>query len=733
MGLRLSAPAWESVARDGDLEQLPPHTELARGEALNRAAFPGDLSKSQFVLIAARANEKLSRQDRQYAIKLGNSLAELLGERVIDIWHEKTPAIGPTLLNRAGNAVRVVVRLNSEFMATENIELLRRVEQVVDEEAESAPAGLQLGISGSAAIGGDMLTAAAQSVLSTHRTTILLVTLTLLIIYRSPTLVLVPLIAIAIATSISFDVLTMMAYWSKSHPDSWPVIHVFTTTKIFVIVLLFGSGTDYCLFLTARFREMRLAGESVGDSLVHSVRHVGIALVASALTTIVGLAMMGFADYGKFAHSGPTIAVCLAIALMDCLTLVPALLATSLGRSIRPGKQGVGPSYWNRFWERLAERIDAKPARILAASCLVATPLAWHGTQVETSYDLLEELANERVSKVGTDLLRRYFPVGELGPVVVLAELPGGELDSTEGQFTIAQLAKPLDDLPGVHQVRSLYQPLGDPPGSVRLFSSSGLQTLAAKGSPLTKAIFVSHEGEYAGNVTRLFLTLTDQPFSLAAIQTCASIEQALAELQSDSESPWRDANFALAGPSIGIREMKRITQRDRLRIQVLVTLAVLVVIVILLRRVAISLFLIFSVLLSYFVTIGITDLVFALLRGPAYVGLDWTVPIFLFVLLVAVGQDYNIYLVSRVLEEQRTEGLRAGLRRAVTQTGGIITSCGIIMAGTFVSMTTAQLNGMVELGFSLTLGILIDTLLVRTIFVPAFLSLLARREQAAG
>jgi RND superfamily putative drug exporter len=495
------------------------------------------------------------------------------------------------------------------------------------------------------------------------------------------------------------------------------------------------------LFLISRFREELERGLSQAEAVAAALSQVGEALVGSAMTTVLGLGTMFFADFGKYRNSGPAIALCLAITLAACLTLAPALLR-AFGRAVfwpfgvdqsPPGSSGermpsAGRSRMTIFWEWISRWILARPGTILATSLLLMAPLAYRGLSVEVSYDLLEELRSDRPSVIGTRLLRRHFAPGDTGPIVVLAKRQGAHFDQREGEQEIARLTKFLYDIPGVAYVRSIAEPLGDTPGLSNIFSAAGRRKLAAKKHPQTKAIYLSQVPSMAGDVTRFDVILDYDPFSADAMRLLDEIDSRLRNLSQDAESPWRGTEFVYTGATAGIRDLKAVTQSDQSLIQRLVVIAVLGVLIAILRRPLVCLYLILSVLFSYLVTIGATELVFSQLYEP-FNGLDWKVPIFLFVILTAIGEDYNIYLVTRVLEEQKRFGLLEGLRLAVVRTGGIITSCGVIMAGTFLSMMFGTLRGMLELGFALSLGVLLDTLVVRPILVPAFLALTYRRQ----
>ena len=687
----------------------------------------GDVKKAdEYGLLARDFDSNLNNADAQKQM-LPLTATDL---PIIDIWSYLTPTFGEKLKSKDKKAQLLVVRLSQEFMATDNMRIFEQIQDTISEVREKSdfPDGLKIGLTGSASIGADMLLSSAESIKNTELYTVILVVTILILVYRSPLLVVVPLITIVCSLMVATGLVASLTCLHVIPGFDWWNFKIFTTTKIFVVVILFGAGTDYCLFLISRFKEELLPDGSNGEAAVATaVSGVSDALIGSAFTTIIGLAMMFFADFGKFRNSGPAIGLCLAVTLFACLTLAPALLR-ALGRSIfwpfpvpseadQKSMENNDAHFIGRVWSSLAKGIVTYPGRILVLCTVALIPFAYLGTGVEVTYNFLSELDPQRLSKTGTRAMREHFPVGETGPLIVLAKTDAQDLDSTEGKKALLSLTKDLY-VDGVLSVRSLSSPEGDPRSSYR--------DLLIKSHEFIRSLYVSKLPSLNGDVARFELVLKYEPFSLEAINVLNQVES-LVNKKSEAAGYWRDTQFVFSGTTAAIRDLRTVTRADNIKIQFLVALGVLAVLLVLLRRPFICVYLILSVLFSYYATLGATELFFKYAYGETFEGLDWKVPLFLFVILVAIGQDYNIYLATRVFEEQERHGLFGGLRRAIVRTGGIITSCGVIMAGTFISMTTGSLRGIVELGFALSLGVMLDTFVVRPILVPAFLAILFR------
>lgn len=869
LALKGIAPSWDSVTHDGDLAYLPSQVSSVRAERLVSTAFEGRDSRSRLVVVVERADKLLEDADLSAVEDLRAKLEKLLGDNlpVSEIWSPADQVIGyklvsPQLENVPGQAALIVLHVRNEFMATANIALLEDVQRILDEFQKSAdvPAGLKYGVSGSAAIGGDMLGAALESVHKTEIMTFVLIFVILLAVYRAPLLVLIPLGTITVSVSVAMDLVALLTQVQLIQGWEWFNLQVFKTTKIFIITILFGSGTDFCLFLISRYREELETGRDPQAASARSLGFVGEALVGSALTTILGLGTMFFADFGKYRNSGPVIGLCLTVTLLACLTLAPALLrvfgkhvfwpfSASLNKRSTSSPERLSPL--NAFWEWMSNWIVRRPGMILVVSILVFSPFAWAGRDVEVTYDLLGELPDNRASVRGTQQIMQYYPPGDTGPIAVLAEqaVPAVvTLDETRQlrrtakgwtEITLAELAsapegardvfldepvaklgvkgnsifpyavdmeeqadpaaaatarreerllrvyghpgvyasasRPLKqeevdhlrldqratfnevdgqamiqlltkDLYGVYlerdeqliaqvtSVQSLAEPLGDWPGTpAGPLTPTGRRKMMALSSPRVQSTYVSKVGELAGRVARFDVSLDISPFARNSREYLDLLESKLDELSHDEHSPWFGAKFAYGGTTSATRDLEAVTESDRTLIQRLVVIAVLIAMMLVLRQPWICLYLILTVLYTYFVTIGATELIFGWLWGASFDGLDWKVPLFLFVILVAIGEDYNIYLVSRVFEEQAKHGEMEGLRRATATTGGIISSCGIIMAGTFAAMMIGSLRGMIELGAALSLGVALDTFFVRPVLVPAFLALWYRLRGATN
>lgn len=676
----------------------------------------------------------------------------------------------------------IVLRSESELAATHNIEFLEAVNRLINRAVslhrDVHRSDLEVLATGSAAIGGATLIAARDAIRYTEWFTVLIILVILTLVYRSPLLIAVPLVSIFLAVAVSTGALAWLAYAAQQGWTGGWDFRIFTTSRIFLFVILFGAGTDYCLFLIARLREEAIA-EPWEVAVPKALSGVGRALLGSALTTVVGLAMLALADFGKYQHTGPMIAIALLIGLCVCVTFTPALL-TLIGplvfwpsgsmvnrqRHLGLADAGTAPTGASAerpsagLWGMIALLLMRRPGLVLVAGIGLMILPAWHGWSHErdVTYDLSSGLSHASASRHGLRLLDEHFGMGEITPTtVVLVRNQAAE----ERQLAndAKQLARRLYAVQGVRAVRHADDPLGDfpPDRAMSLLSKDAWKRRALRSHRITRNYFFSSAPQYQGRLVRLDIVMRGNPFELQTAHRVTALGQWLQAETNDRESAFGGAQVYMAGTTPSIIDLSAVTLADHRRIKLAVAAAVFVVLVVIVRRVLLSGYLVFTVLLSYYATLGLTLVVFRIAYGDDFIGLDWKLPLFLFVILVAVGQDYNVYLVTRILEEQRRGGRYAALRRAVARTGGIITACGLVMAGTFLSMTASAwapwigglfgigqstsvrgIRGIVELGFALGLGVLIDTFYVRTLLVPAFVALLERwrrlvTRQASG
>jgi RND superfamily putative drug exporter len=744
-GVHYLAPQWDRITKDDGLGSFPGDCPSTIGRALLERGFPRDASSSDLVLIYERKGGRLTPGDFRFVDGEASNLSRSarqhpeLGVKTIDTW--RSPVIGPRLIGSRADgpdqAVLSIVSLDSGYLSRKTQTTVDRILEWLDAGTLEPPPGLNRAVTGSAAVGHDTHAATDESIETTTKATIALVVLILLVVYRSVLLALVPLVTIALSVFVS---LRLIALLGGLPGLGFRVIDI---TPIFVVVVLFGAGTDYCLFLVTRYREELGYGRSPVEALREAITQVGAPVVASAGTVIVGLGMLGFSRFAAFQYTGPTISLSLAVALIAALTAAPAMLAclgTALfwpsraphregGRKRRTESRGaLAPA---GFWGGVADLVVNHPSKICAASLAVIAPLAAFGAFARSNYSQLVDLDPDRPSVVGARAVRPYFAVGELSPTVALIEHPTLDFRSPRGRAAIEEISRRLEGLGGVAEVRSLTRPVGKPPGSgtgVSLFT--GLADRAVNLAAETRYVATTpRQATDAGHIARIEVVFRTDPFSESSFRTLEGVDATL-RLATPAGQPLQGTRtLGLAGSTAEVSDLKRVTTGDQRRMYVLVTFGVYAILVFLLRRPGISLYLVATVVLGYLASLGLTDLFFrAVHRGPGpWEGLDWTVSVFLFVILVAVGEDFNILLMARVVEEERKFGVVEGTRRAVARTGGIISSCGLIMAGTFGTMLTGSLTSLRELGFALGLGVLLDTFLVRPILVPAFVILIDR------
>ncbi|HOA75091.1 MAG TPA: MMPL family transporter [Phycisphaerae bacterium] len=744
---------------------LPPGHPVNRTNELVRAAFPKLDSRSQIVAIAYRP-EGLTPADFAWLGQLGEATEARMHREVLS---PAVPFLRHRLVSHDQQAAMLVIGLPNNFISAAAAASVKQFEAILADMPP--PDGLTVEITGTAGIGRDYGLATERALHRTTWVTIVAVLLILVLVYRSPAGALVPLVAIGASVYLAMVLLAVLTHFG------WEIS---TMEHIFAVVLIFGMGVDFALFWIARYREELQQHGDFDASAQAATRFSGPAILVSAATTICGLSTLIATDLTPTRSAGKILPIVLIVALLAALTLTPAL-ARRLGSVLFwpigfAGKATLGEQ---RIWPVVADFVTRKPKAILAVGLVALGVPALIAVQLEPRFDSLSELPPGSSSRRGSEIANAHFAKGLLYSNQVLLRfgqpLPIGQLHGIS-----SQIAARIAAVPGVHDVYSLDAPLGRRGAGASAHVGAAMawlgQSLADESAdrspgrqwlgrlPLTGKIaetgrfirtyYLSQEPQ----MLRFEVLIDALPFSPEAMRimqevVAATEEMAVPLVAGVSTRPaggaagltTRPSQFGEARPLaeaesapevlatgltpyiLGVRE---VTSRDQIRIKILASLVIAAIVFSLIRDLALTLFMMVATWLTYGAAIAASEGFFVWVMGEH--GLDWKVRLIVFVIIVAVGQDYNIFLVSRLFQEPSDLSEAEAARRAIIRTGSVISNCGLIMAATLGSLWAGGLGLLRQVGFALALGILLDTFFVRPLLLPSFFLATQRRRRTS-
>ena len=490
-----------------------------------------------------------------------------------------------------------------------------------------------------------------------------LVFVLLILIYRSPIFFLIPLTAVGFAE---------LAARAVGYGLSEMGVTINGQSNSILSVLVLGAGTDYALLLVSRYREELRRHQDKHEALSLALRTAGPAIFASGLTVIFALLCLSFAEVNGTAGLGPIGAVGIALAMLSMLTLLPALLVMT-GRWVfwRPPIFGWGngvPHFGDSgadethgAWRGIGERVARRPRRVWITTTLLLLVCCAGILNLSEGLTQSNGFREKVESLEGQELLAKSFPSGGGAPADIIVPDPA----RAEAVSTAVAGAR------GVAEVRP-----------------------AGRGEP----------------GVLLQATLTEDPYGAAAFDLIPPIR--------DAAKRAGGTDVLVGGQTAIALDSADAARRDTRLIVPMALIVVLIILIVLLRAIVAPLLLIGTVILSFGASLGISAVAYDVIFG--YEKSDPSLPLFAFVFLVALGIDYNIFLMARVREETVRHGTRPAMVRALAVTGAVITSAGIVLAGTFSVLAILPLVFLLQIGFVIAFGVLLDTFIVRSVLVPA-------------
>ncbi len=642
---------------------LPGHYESIRASDLQERDFPQQENIGAIVVFQRSDGRQLTPADSAAVTRISG---DLQAKKVEDVQAVTPGDLSPN--KRVQTAVVAMPKITNpeDTKQQDAVEQLRK-----DLKTELKGTGLSAGITGSAAQALDESDASERAGLLVGVGTIVIIVVLLLVIFRSPIIALLPVVLIGLISPMA----TGLIAWANKAFD----MKADSSIQELLTVVLFGVGTDYILFLLFRYREALRAGEDPKGGMVHAVERVGEAITSAAGAVIVAFAALTLSSLGMLRSMGPALAIAVFLTLLAGLTLVPAVVSLLGTKVFWPSKswqrepQGTG-------FAKLGTSIARRPAVWAVVSALFMGALALGALGYKANFDLAgSSLPKDKESIVWQDNLEKGFPAGTTDPTFVYLTSTG---DQPLAAGQPAAFRKQLESVDGV--------------GSVA-------------------APRVSRDGTTAA----YSVVLTDPPASEKALGTVKD------QLRPTAHDDAPAGTEALVGGTTAVYvDINKAVDRDYSVVFPVAAIAIMVILGLLLRSLVAPWYLMLSVALGFGATLGATSILFQQIGSQP--GLMFMLPVIMYLFVVALGTDYNILMVSRLREEAR-EGRdpHDAAGTAVRHSGPTIGSAGVILAGTFATLTLAGNSTLSQMGFSLSFGIAVAAFVMAMLFTPALTALI--------
>ena len=658
-----------------NFQSLPDEAKSIIAEQKTEELFPNDQG-TPGILVFHNENGDVNIEEAKQILDgiLAEDIKEI--ESIVDI-SKLPPKAVESFISEDGTTIIVPMVLEAGLGNNVYAEINDQVSEIGNEIAETLDS-TTFYITGPAGIAGDTIKLFEQADFVLLLATIVIILVLLIVIYRSPLLAFIPLFATIIVYQVVNQSAALMGAGGLEINNS--------TTSI-MSILLFAAVIDYSLFVFSRYREELNHYESKYKAMKYAMRATGEPVLFAGGTVLAAMLILFFADFRDYQNFAPIFGMAMFFIMLASITLVPALF-TLFGRKAfwpKVPKYGQEKEVKHGVWGPIAKLVVNKPGLSGGIVAIFMVITAFNVLNLDYEFDTVKKFPEDLPSRVGYEIVEAGYDKGELAPSTLL--IVSDKAMTEDDTMTVLEKLQGFDEI-----------------ASVRMTAKSE-----------------------DSKATKISVSLTMNPYSTEAINFMKDLREKTPEILDELSI---DGETYYSGVTAKLVDERDVNNRDIVTIVILETLLILILLFALTRSFKMPIYMMATILLSYVSALGLGIFLVDILFG--YDALSTRVPVYAFIFLVALGIDYNIILASRFIEERKKHKVKEALEIAIRNTGGVISSAGIILAATFAALTTMPIADLFVFGFMVAVGILLDTFLVRGMLLPALI-LLFEKDKATS